>query len=168
MIDPQSLISTARLLLGETNQGAPNQTRLRRAVSTAYYALFHSILRNASDAFVGANQRTKPRYETMYRGFEHRLMKESSITIDKLTLGAKAARAMGTTHASQEIRDVASAFVSLQDRRHWADYAPSGKITRSEARDLVDLAEFAAGQLRAADNDERRNFLAYLMHGSRG
>lgn len=167
MIDPQSLISTARLLLGESNKGAPNQTRLRRAVSTAYYALFHSILRSASDAFVGANQRARPRYETMYRGFEHRLMKESSATIDKPTLGAKAARAMGATQVSQEIRDVASVFVSLQDRRHWADYAPSGKITRSEARDLVDLSEFAASQLRAADSDERRNFLAYLMHGSR-
>lgn len=167
MIDPQSLVSTARLLLGETNKGAPNQTRLRRAVSTAYYALFHSILRGAGDAFVGANQRATPRYETMYRGFEHRLMKEICIAVDKQTLNPKAARAMGSTQVSQEIRDVASAFVTLQDRRHWADYAPSGKIPRSEARDLVDLSEFAASQLRVADNDERRNFLAYLMHGSR-
>jgi len=139
MIDPQSLISTARLLLGESNNGVPNQTRLRRAISTAYYALFHSILRSA----------------------------EISTAVDKPTLGPKPARAMGATRVSQEIRDVASAFVSLQDRRHWADYAPSGKITRSEARDLVDLSEFAASQLRAADGDERRNFLAYLMHGAR-
>jgi uncharacterized protein (UPF0332 family) len=75
MVDPQELIAVARLLLGENNRGAPNQTRLRRAISTAYYALFHSIVRSAADAFVGARHRQTPRYETVYRGFEHRRMK---------------------------------------------------------------------------------------------
>lgn len=163
MIDPPSLFSTARLLLGENNAGAPNQTRLRRAVSTAYYALFHSILRQATNSFVGARHRGTPRYETFYRGFEHRKMKESCASIDKPTLGPKAQRALGTQAASEEIRDVASAFVTLQERRHWADYAPSGRITRAEARDLVDLAALGASQLTAAGDEERKNFLAYLM-----
>jgi hypothetical protein len=167
MIDPKGLIVAAKLLLGESNKGAPNQARLRRAVSTAYYALFHAMARQTTDAFVGANQRGQPRYEIVYRGFEHQLMKKGCETVDKHTLGAKAAKALGTNTASQSIRDVASAFVTLQERRHWADYAPIGKITRSEARDLVDLAEFAAEKLVAADSQERRNFLAYLMFGAR-
>lgn len=167
MADPQSLIGAARLLLGESNEGAPNQTRLRRAVSTAYYALFHGIVRCAADSFVGARSRTKPRYETFYRGFEHRLMKEGCAAIDKLALNSKAGKAMGAKAASREIRDVASAFVTLQDRRHWADYSPRGKITRAETRDLVDLAESAIARLLAASVDERRNFLAFLMAGAR-
>jgi hypothetical protein len=163
MVDPHGLIAAARLLLGETNTGAPNQTRLRRAVSTAYYALFHSVARAASDAFVGAGHRQSPRYEMVYRGFEHRRMKDGCAAVDKPLLGAKASKALGVTRASQGIRDVANAFVTLQERRHWADYSPTGKITRAEARDLVDLADSAVGQLSVTDSEERRNFLAYLM-----
>lgn len=163
MIDPQGLIGAASLLLGERRTGAPNQTRLRRAVSTAYYALFHAIVRSAADAFVGVRHRRQPRYETVYRSFEHRQMKTNCEAVDKPMLGAKAAKAMGHSSVSQQIRDVASAFVTLQERRHWADYSPGGKISRSEARDVVDLAELAITQLGASGADERRNFLAYLM-----
>nr|WP_295113631.1 hypothetical protein [uncultured Caulobacter sp.] len=167
MADPQGLFSTARLLLGQSNKGAPNQARLRRGVSTAYYGLFHSALRSASDALVGFNGRNHPRYETIYRSFQHRLMKDNCLAVDKPALGARAAKAMGANRVSQEIRDFASAFVALQERRHWADYSPSGKITRSEALDLIDQAEFAAAQLKAADRNERQNFLAFLMLGVR-
>jgi hypothetical protein len=107
-------------------------------------------------------------YETVYRGFEHGRMREGCSAVDKSTLGAKAVKALGATAVSQEIREVASAFLSLQERRHWADYSPSGKITRSEAQDLVDLATYAADQLAAANAEERRNFLAYLMLAVRG
>ena len=90
-------------------------------------------------------------------------MKEGCAAVNKPTLGAKVSKALGAANASQEIRDVANAFVTLQERRHWADYSPTGKITRAQARDLVDLADFAVGQLAAANAEERRNFLAYLM-----
>ena len=163
MVDTNGLIGAARPLLGENNKGAPNQTRLGRAVSTAYYALFHGVTRSASDSFVGAKHRQSPRYETVYRGLEHRRMKEGCAAVNKPTLGAKVSKALGAANASQEIRDVANAFVKLQKRRHWADYSPAGKITRTQARDLVDLAAFAIGQLAAANTEERRNFLAYLM-----
>jgi uncharacterized protein (UPF0332 family) len=155
-------------LLGENNRGAPNQTRLRRAVSTAYYALFHSIARTAADAFVGTKYRQSPRYETIYRSFEHRRMNRSCEDVDKLTLGTSARKALGVVVVSQEIRDVANAFVKLQERRHWADYSPTGKISRAEARDLVDLADSVIAQLAIADAEERRNFLAYLMLAVRG
>ena len=48
-------------------------------------------------------------------------MKEGCASVDKPTLGAKANKAMGAATVSQPIRNVASAFVTLQERRHWAD-----------------------------------------------
>jgi hypothetical protein len=57
--------------------------------------------------------------------------------------------------------------VTLQERRHWADYSPAGRITRAEARDIVDLAASALDELAHANAEERRNFLAYLMLGVR-
>jgi len=94
-------------------------------------------------------------------------MKESCDAVDKPRLGSKAQKALGAATASPEIQNVANTFVSLQERRHWADYSPAGKITRAQARDIVDLAASALHQLAAADTDERRNFLAYLMLGVR-
>ena len=86
MLDPLGLVATARMLLGEKNKGAPNQVRLRRAVSTAYYALFHGIARAAADALVGVQHRASARYETVYRGFEHSQMKRCCAEVDKPTL----------------------------------------------------------------------------------
>jgi hypothetical protein len=155
------------MLLGEKNKGAPSQARLRRAISTAYYGLFHSIARSAADAFVGGNHRSSARYETVYRGFEHSQMKRCCVEVDKATLKAKTRVALGVVNASQEIRDVANAFVTLQQRRHWADYSPRGKITRAETLDLVDLAVLAMAQLTAAEPEERKNFVAYLLMDAR-
>ena len=40
-MDPQELIRAARqLAVGQNNSGQPTDAELRRAVSTAYYALF--------------------------------------------------------------------------------------------------------------------------------
>ncbi|ATC23118.1 hypothetical protein [Caulobacter vibrioides] len=167
MIDPQGLFSTARLLLGSENKGAPNQARLRRAVSTAYYGLFHVALKTASDVLVGVKHRQTPRYETIYRSFDHQKMRKGCEAVDKSTLDAKAQKAMGAQFVSPEIRDFASAFTALQERRHWADYSTSGKITRGEAQDLIDQAELGAAQLKAASTEERKNFLAFLMANAR-
>lgn len=167
MADPSGLLAAARLLLGESNKGAPNQARLRRAVSTAYYALFHAIARAATDASIGARHRNKPRYEVFYRGFEHRRLRGVFEAIDKPQMSAKEQTALGLQSAPQALRDVANAFVTLQRKRHWADYSSSGKITRNEARDLVDLAELGITQLHAADAEQRKNLLVLLMISAR-
>lgn len=167
MTDANGLLASARLLLGENNKGAPNQIRLRRAISTAYYALFHAITRAATDAAIGARHRQTPRYELFYRGFEHRRMRGSCEAVDKPKMAAKDCKALGLEAVTPELRDVANAFVNLQMKRHWADYAPSGKVTRSEARDLLDLAELGIKQLAAADAEQRKNFLVFLMISAR-
>jgi len=42
--------------------GAPRQADLRRAISSAYYAVFHAIMAEAADDFVGSTHRHTPRY----------------------------------------------------------------------------------------------------------
>ena len=49
---PRDLIATARRTVG-TGPGAPRQSDLRRAVSTAYCALFHCLARSSADTLVG-------------------------------------------------------------------------------------------------------------------
>jgi uncharacterized protein (UPF0332 family) len=167
MVEARKLLTVAKLLVGTNRKGAPSQASLRRAVSTAYYALFHALVGAAADLFVGRTKRSTPRYTTVYRAFDHRRMREGSEAIDKPVLAAKAKNALGVAAAQQELRDVASAFVTLQQRRHWADYAPTGSISRSDAQDLVGQAELAIAQLKAADADQRANWLAFLLTSTR-
>lgn len=53
-MNPFDLLEAARILALADEQGAPRQANLRRALSTAYYALFHCLARCAADTVVGA------------------------------------------------------------------------------------------------------------------
>lgn len=94
-------------------------------------------------------------------------MRQVCQSVDKPVLGDKEKLALGVAKPSQEIRDVASTFVFLQQRRHWADYSPIDKVGRSDAIDLVNQAEFAVTQLANCDKEQRNNFLVFLMTSSR-
>ena len=52
-MQPHDLISSARKLLGEGQVGPPKQSDLKRALSTAYFAMFHALCRNCADTLVG-------------------------------------------------------------------------------------------------------------------
>ncbi|MFA4939330.1 hypothetical protein [Brevundimonas sp.] len=167
MLDAKALLTVANGLVGSRRKGAPNQASLRRAVSTAYYALFHALAAKGADTLVGRTKRKTSRYSLIYRAFEHSRMRQGCEAIDKAILAPKIQAALGIAVASQELRDVAVAFVNLQKRRHWADYSASGAITRADAQDLVDQAKFAIDQLNAADAEERANWLALLLTSAR-
>ena len=51
-MEAENLIKTARALL-PAKPGRPRNTDLRRAVSTAYYALFHCLARSCADTLIG-------------------------------------------------------------------------------------------------------------------
>jgi len=56
MPDPAELLSVARLLSTIGSEPRSDDAQLRRAVSTAYCALFHKVLRAAAQCFMGAGQ----------------------------------------------------------------------------------------------------------------
>src|SRR5712692_6430330 len=92
-----------------------SQASLRRAVSTAYYALFHLLIEDAALLWQGS-----PEARTgLERGFQHGPMKKTSQQFREP--GWK------DWHGNQQpvpaaLRQVAKAFVDLQDQRHTADY----------------------------------------------
>lgn len=71
---------------------------------------------------------------------------------------------------SDELRQIADAFLQLQAERHRADYdlRPSARFTRREATDLVALAENALAAWTRVSHDEALRFvLACLGAGRR-
>ena len=62
------LIATARSLTG-LDPRKPTQANLRRAVSTAYYAVFHLLARTAADLLIGRTHNSA--WHLAYRALEH-------------------------------------------------------------------------------------------------
>jgi hypothetical protein len=98
------------------------QAELRRAVSTAYYALFHLLVSETTLNWSRVSSRN-----TLGRMFDHGLMKRVS---------SRVADSRRTPYAGEDpdivsdLRFVAELFVELQDLRHVADY-DNGRVWTS-------------------------------------
>ena len=68
-MNSRDLIETARRL-ADSAVVLPTQTDLRRAVSAAYYALFHCLARTAADLLTGSST-DSPEWHQVYRALEH-------------------------------------------------------------------------------------------------
>jgi uncharacterized protein (UPF0332 family) len=162
MINPSQLLSVAAQLAEPPARGAPQQARLRRAVSTAYYALFHTFIAAATDLLIGASARHSQRYLIVYRSFEHKRMADACRQVLNGTLKTEAGTQFDAT-----IQGSASAFVELQGNRHDADYDPTTKIALSDAQTAVAKARAAVAMLQASPDGERFLFLTFLHFKSR-
>lgn len=135
---PKRLLAQARhLALRERKK--PQQDSPRRAVSTAYYALFHCLVGDASRSLAPSHLAA-----IVARAFDHGEMKEACKPFASSNLPAllTAASQPGGVPVPPALRDVAQAFIDLQEARHRADYTDQ-TWARSEALDDVTKAETA-------------------------
>jgi hypothetical protein len=121
----------------------PEQASLRRAVSTAYYALFHLLVSEVGQLWQGGSATSRQRVE---RALEHTGMKEVSQTFSHTQWTDWSGQSVALP---AELREVAKAFVALQQERHEADYN-SGRIWAPfDAQSKVDQARLAFLRWRA-------------------
>ena len=148
------MIVTARRLANASPE-KPRQADLRRAVSTAYYALFHAMAKDAADMLVGVGA-TRPdkAWTQLYRGLNHKDAKDACKALRHLNFPAG-------------IKSCADAFVSLQQKRHDADYDPDHRITRADALGAIQEAEDAIRGLRAASKRDRTAFAVQILFKKR-
>ena len=132
-MDWQHLIDAARILAGASGAagpGRPRQAMLKRAISTAYYAMFHALCASNADALVG----TSPSGQDLelwvqsYRALDHRQAKVRLASY----------RQYGSV---PEIRDFAAVFGMMQEHRLDADYNPRQSFDRAQVIRLVNRAE---------------------------
>lgn len=115
---------------------------LRRAVSAAYYALFHLLVRDASRSLTRASD--KRLRLLLPRAFGHEEMAQACKLF--ATPGKKPTiieKIYPSLTVSAELSRVAQAFLDLQKMRHDADYATHIKWTRTMALTEVERAEQA-------------------------
>ena len=135
------------------------EANLRRAVSTAYYAMFHCLAGVAANLFIGGKR--SPAWHRVHRALEHRKIREA----------CQNKKAMEGFGFPSEIHYFAKKFVELQERRQRADYAlddnPEDPYYETRVLALITTAALAIKQLEQAAVQHRRNFVAYVLFKQR-
>lgn len=150
------MIVTARKL-ANASPNRPRQNDLRRSVSTAYYALFHALAKDAADLLVGVgNNRSDKARRQVYRALQHGDAKSACIQLRSNNPGFP-----------QLLVDCAGSLTILQEKRHSADYDPDYRATRAEALEAIAIAERAIANLTAAGRNDRRAFAILLLFKKR-
>lgn len=149
------LIEAARALAGvSANPGRPRQANLKRAISTAYYAMFHALCTSNADTLIGASSAADKLARTRtYRGLDHGSAKHNMIRHSAVVPSG--------------LLNFSTTFAALQEQRHRADYDPESNFLRSDAIALVDRAERAIETLFATNPAERRTLAALVLFRDR-
>ena len=136
------LLNLSRNLI--SGEDRPGQAHLRRAVSTAYYALFHLLVYDATRRMFGAQDDRAALRSCLARAFTHSNMAKVAKAFEGTGAAPNWLRAaMDRLEIQPEIVGVAREFIALQNARHKADYDLSEQVTPSWAGGLVSRAEEA-------------------------
>ena len=145
-------------LHGET-RGRPQQTHLRKAISAAYYAMFHALANSNADTLVGSTQsvQTSAEWTRTQRALNHG------------TVRAQMSKSIEMVAFDMAIQDFSNTFLALQPQRHEADYNPNPDryFRRSETIQDIQRARVAIEAFQAVSNPERRRFATYVLFGQR-
>lgn len=156
----EQLIAISWLLAQPPEQGEargrPQQARLRRAISTAYYAMFQALAENNANMLIGVSNelRNPPEWVRTYRALDH---------------GRARSQVIGSTinQFPDTILDFAETFIYLQELRHDADYNPLSVFTRSETTAAISRAAAAVERFIDTAARNRRAFAAQVLFGAR-
>lgn len=131
-------------------QRRPRQASLRRAISTAYYALFHLLVFEAVRVLMGSAIKDVRFQARLQRSFVHRQLREISRAFTFPGPSAKSQPPRLPAEVEDFVKSIATpppdliivaeAVVDLYDARQEADYDIEPRYTRQEAADLVDAA----------------------------
>ena len=163
VLKPDDLLDQAEKLVVPPPAGPPLQVDVRRAISSAYYGLFHFILTSVADEFVGVSQRTTSRYALVYRSIAHRTLREICAEAKRQAPSARCAAYLPPNGLGPFIQAFAAAVIDLQEKRHTADYNPQPRFKTVDAKLAIGAARSAIGRFKRANQENRKAFLTLLL-----
>lgn len=150
----RNLMDSARGLAGQVEPqqpGRPRQEPLKKAVSAAYYAMFHALCRSNAETMTGrgTSPLSQRSWTRTYRALQHRQAKNRLLQVqqDLPTPG----------------QQFATAFALLQERREAADYDPHLRLTRANVITLLNMAESATQEFMQMPGNERRAIATLVL-----
>lgn len=163
VLNPDHLFDQAGTLAAPPQAGAPRQADIRRAISSAYYGVFHFTMIALADEFVGITQRSSTRYVLVYRSTDHRTLKDICNDLAKQTPPQKYAPYLPGNGLGPDIEAFATATVELQEKRHRADYNPEPRFRVSDATFAIGTARSAVRRFKRASQERQKAFLTLLL-----
>ena len=158
---PQDLIAQAESL-ARREPKRPKQASLRRAVSSAYYGVFHFLIDEACRLILSGKADHRPLREQLARGFDHSRMKSASNAFANTDRQNPWVALFGAPPVlPPAIRQVARTFVQLQEERHEADYDLAKTFTRSEVLTTITRARTAMASWKTVKGSPEAD--AYLL-----
>ena len=116
----EDLFSQARIL-ATLDPGKPKQANLRRALSSAYYAMFHFLVDQACRAQIGTQHAQAGYRHALARAFSHSVMKQACTSFHGGALKATVVKGLPAGYSvPPEIQALAKLFVQMQEWRHLA------------------------------------------------
>ena len=163
-MNPDDLLEIAESLASGrigSQRGRPRQAELRRAISAAYYALFHVLASNCADMLVGARSSTGTRqaWRQTYRALDHGRVKSQCTERRPKRVLAR---------FPQEIQDFADQLIRMQRVRHLADYDPFEHFSRSAVSQFIEETKGAIAEFRQVGREHRRAFAIFVLFNLRG
>ena len=146
----------------------PKQVNSRRAVSSAYYAVFHYLVEEACRVQLGTQHAQTPYRDVLARAFVHGTMKSACTGFNGGSPKAAVFKglprdASGKFPTHIAIKEVARVFADLLQKRHFADYDRSERLKRSEVLSVIEEAKDRVANFDALPMaDDKRFFLICL------
>jgi uncharacterized protein (UPF0332 family) len=171
----RSLLEQAEVL-STLDANRPKQVNLRRAVSAAYYAVFHLLVREATGLVIGraGGQTASVLRAKVSRWFTHDQVKATCLAFaggGGKPLPPKFVEVLGSPPPGivpAGLVRLADTFVSLQGERHDADYDVAYAPTQQNVLLAVQRAKRAIDDAAALVGDPVYNlFLAMLLTGEK-
>lgn len=163
ILNPDHLLEQAERLVAAPPAGPPRQVDLRRAVSSAYYALFHATLTALADEVVGVLHQNTLRYALVHRSVDHRAIKELCLTLSKRAPPAKYAPFAPAGFFGRDFLVFAGTFAALQEERHRADYDVGARYRMSNARAAIAQSRSGLAAFRNLPAPQKKMFLTLLL-----
>lgn len=170
MIDAADWVAHARSLIAfRSGDGStqPSEVDLRRAVSAAYYGLFHALTLAGSSVFAGGGENL---CFQATRAFSHTAVRKvcGAYVRSPLKPFPAGCERLNEQQPSPELLVVARTLELLQEGRYTADYDLSASFELEEVKHLVELAEAALTALeKVRTRPETIIFLTALLLADR-
>lgn len=133
------------------------QAELRRAISTAYYALFHAIRLDYADFLVGrtSKARSSTAWQLAFRTLNHGPLANASQHLKN------------TQSIADDTKEFFNQFADLKQKRERADYELSADFSELEVQNALVQARDALSNYKGLKTSQRRQALALVLGGSK-
>lgn len=163
ILNPDHFFEQAENLIVPPPAGPSRQVNIRRAISAAYYGLFHATLIAAADQFIGVTKRSTNLYTLVYRAVDHKGLRLLCEEVKRQRPTPKYVPYQPSGGFGPNIVAFAFAAIELQEKRHEADYNPMVRMKTLDAQLAIAAARAALARFKTASDPSREAFLTLLL-----